>query len=34
MTLLMSFVNTPEASPNSVALALCNTPSTSLHVSE
>ena len=30
-TLLMSLVNTPEASPNSVALALLKTPSISLH---
>ena len=30
-TLLMSLVNTPEASPNSVALALLNTPSMSLY---
>ena len=31
-TLLMSFVKTPDASPYSVLLALCNTPSISLYM--
>ena len=31
LTLLMSFVKTPDASPYSVLLALLMTPSTSLH---
>lgn len=32
MALLMSRVNTPDANPYSVSLALCSTPSTSLRL--